>query len=102
MSKRRIVLDQYGISPSAFEELHRLCLQYPDELKRQPRGRREMELIEQAAVRADPEAYQELIRAVTNDLTYSYCAYPRGVNQFGARRRSFYYYLALAKEITAK
>ncbi|MBK5261275.1 MAG: hypothetical protein JJE17_01730 [Peptostreptococcaceae bacterium] len=61
------------------------------------------ELIEQAAIQADPELYQYIIKAVTNlDITYNYLkttmAIPCGKNVFYERRRKFYWILSQKKK----
>jgi len=57
------------------------------------------EIIEQTAIEADPELYQYLIKAVTNEgITYSYLStmmrIPCGKKRYYERRRRFYFLLS--------
>ena len=61
------------------------------------RLRQEMEAVEQAAIEADGELYQYIIRHVTVGTPYTYLGIPCGVRQFEKMRRVFYW--ALAKRL---
>lgn len=52
--------------------------------------RRENELIEQAAVEADPHIYQYIIKNVTEGTSYEYLRAPCGRKQFYEKRRIFF------------
>ena len=61
------------------------------------------EIIEQTAIQASPEAYQQLIRSVTQDIPWYYLRTTYGLktarHTFDAERRYFYYLLAKKKKI---
>lgn len=64
--------------------------------------RKNMETIEQAAIETDPELYQYILLAVTNEwATYNYLKtslnIPCGKNSFYDRRRKFYWILSQKK-----
>ena len=121
--------DDYGISKNRHKELKYFCLQY-DEKKSQIRYgaagmkydgmphasepgspteqgclsnlaiQHDCEMIEQAAIAANPEIYQYIIKSVTYDLPYEFIEYderlgriPVGKTDFYGYRRLFYYNL---------
>lgn len=51
---------------------------------------KENELIEQAAIQADPYIYQYIIKNVTEGTSYEYLRAPCGRRQFYEKRRLFY------------
>ena len=61
------------------------------------------EIIEQAAIQASPEAYQQLIRSVTQDMPWYYLRSVFGLKMnekyFNLERHQFYYLLAKKKKI---
>lgn len=85
--------DGYAVPWTVYKEMKELCLQYPNILSRQPRGKSEIEMIERSAREADPECYQHLLNALSKGTTYR-PDFPRGRNQFYERRRVFFFLLA--------
>ena len=121
--------EDYGISKHRYEELRAFCLQYEEKKNKIKRGlsgisynaapgrsgtgnpteraamrnsvyQRDCEMIEQAAIAADPEIYPYIIKSVTEDLPYKFIEYDNvlgrismGGTEFYARRRLFYHYL---------
>jgi hypothetical protein len=61
------------------------------------------EMVEQAALEASADDYQNLIRAVTQDMPWYYLRSVYGLqsarDQFNAERRYFYFLLAKKKKI---
>ncbi|MBS6644526.1 MAG: hypothetical protein KH366_13185 [Clostridiaceae bacterium] len=56
--------------------------------------RKDIELIEQTAVEADPEIYQWLMKNVTEGIGYDYLDVPMSRNRFYDSRKYFFYLLA--------
>lgn len=56
--------------------------------------RKDIELIEQTAVEADPEIYQWLMKNVTEGIPYEWLNVPAGRRQFYESRRYFFYLLS--------
>lgn len=55
---------------------------------------RDIELIEQTAIEADPNIYQWLLKNITEGIAYEYLNVPMGRKQFYESRRYFFYLLA--------
>lgn len=55
---------------------------------------RDIELIEQTALEADPEIYEWLIKNVTQGIPYEWLDVPKARKQFYESRRYFFYLLA--------
>lgn len=126
---RDMTWDDYGISKHRYQELKAFCLQYEEKKNKiryglsavqsdgQPRAhntgsqvenqaienvnyQKDCAMIEEAAVRANPEIYRFIIKSVTLGLAYEYIEYdqidgriPVGKTDFYAYRKLFYYYL---------
>lgn len=125
---RDMTWEDYGISEHLYAELKAFCLQYEEKKSKirygvtgisySPLGteggslqteetaiqnaiyQKDCELIEQAAIRANAEIYQYIIKSVTLDLSYKFIEYdeslgriPVGKTEFYAYRRLFYHYL---------
>lgn len=58
---------------------------------------RDIELIEMAAEETDSSLAKELIKNVTQGIQYDYMDIPCGRRQFYAKRKQFFYLLALKK-----
>lgn len=112
MSKKDIKLDQYHISKEQYRELRYFCLQYPQKKKKRMTNTRspvqeqylkDCELIEQTAIEADSEWYQQLIAGVTEDLPWYCLRLRRGLalseKQYNHKRRIFFYLLAKKKKM---
>lgn len=121
--------DDYGISMNRYKELKAFCLQYDEKKSKikygisaiqndgQPKGRstgsqtedqaiendvyrRDCAMIEEAAVRANPEIWKYILKSVTLGLTYEFVEYdekmgriPVGKTDFYGYRKLFYNYL---------
>lgn len=128
-SLRSMNWDDYGISRNRYKELKAFCLQYDEKkskIKRglssgqsdgQPKARsiesqverqaiensiyiKDCAMIEEAAVKANPEIWRYILRSVTLGLPYEFIEYdeeqgriPVGKTDFNAYRRLFYNYL---------
>lgn len=55
---------------------------------------KDVEMIEQTAMEADPDIYQWLLKNVTEGVPYEWLNVPRGRKQFYESRRYFFYLLA--------
>lgn len=55
---------------------------------------KDVELIEQTAIEADPDIYQWLLKNVTEGIGYDYLAVPMSRNRFYDSRKYFFYLLA--------
>lgn len=55
---------------------------------------KDVKLIEQTAMEADPDIYQWLLKNVTEGVPYEWLNVPRGRKQFYESRRYFFYLLA--------
>lgn len=55
---------------------------------------KDVELIEQTAMEADPDIYQWLLRNVTEGIPYEWLNVPAGRRQFYESRRYFFYLLS--------
>jgi len=125
--------DDYGISKDRYDELRAFCRQYEEKKKKikyglpavkfdgMPRGtgvsnqtegaaiqneelRRDCQLIEEAAIRANPSIYRHILRSVTKNIPYEMVEYdheygriPVGKTDFNGYRRLFYFNLHLLK-----
>lgn len=121
--------EDYGISKNRYRELKAFCLQYDEKKSKirygitaaqndgQPRShstgsqteaqaigndayRRDCAMIEEAAVRANPEIWRYILRSVTLGLPYEFVEYDEeqgriavGKTDFYGYRRLFYYNL---------
>ena len=121
--------DDYGISKNRYKELKAFCLQYDEKKSKirygmsgtksdgQPKGnsvgspvenlaieniryKQDCAMIEEAAVRANPEIWRYILKSVTLGLPYEFIEYdeeqgriPMGKTDFNAYRRLFYHYL---------
>ncbi len=130
---RNMSWEDYKISQNRYDELRAFCLQYEEKKAKINRGiaalnndgmpkgnykentmeanairnviyQKDCEMIEQAAIAANPQIYQYIIKSVTNDLSYRYIEYdeklgriPVGKTDFYGYRRLFYHYLDLIK-----
>lgn len=56
--------------------------------------RKDVELVEQTAMEADPEIYRWLIKNVTEGIGYDYLDVPKSRNRFYDSRKYFFYLLA--------
>lgn len=118
--------DDYGISKNRYRELKAFCMQYDEKKSKikygisstqndgQPKARstksqtearaiendrykRDCAMIEEAAVRANPEIWRYIVRSVTLDLPYEFVEYdeeqgkiPMCRNDFYGTRRKFF------------
>lgn len=132
-SLRNMNWDDYGISKNRYKELKAFCLQYDEKKNKikyglsagqsdgQPKARnvesqverqaiensmyiKDCAMIEEAAVRANPEIWKYILKSVTLGLSYEFIEYddeqgkiPVGKTDFNAYRRLFYNYLNLKK-----
>lgn len=124
--------DDYGISKNRYKELKAFCLQYDEKKNKiqygmnssrqdgMPRGSRsasspveqqaientmylrDIRMIEEAAVKANPVIWKYILKSVTQGTPYEYIEYdaeqgkiPMGKTDFNANRRLFYHYLDL-------
>lgn len=55
---------------------------------------KDVEMIEQTAMEADPDIYQWLLKNVTEGIGYDYLAVPMSRNRFYDSRKYFFYLLA--------
>lgn len=126
---RNMTWDDYGISRHRYQELKAFCLQYDEKKSKISRSlsavnydgmphaegsgsglegqairnvilRKDIEMIEQAAIAANADLYPYIIKSVTNDLSYPFVEYdealgriPVGINEFYGYRRLFYHFL---------
>lgn len=127
---RDMTWEDYGISKNRYKELKAFCLQYDEKKSKiqyglpsprqdgMPGGSistnspveqqaienalylRDIRMIEEAAVRADPKLWKYILRSVTQDLAYEFVMYdeelgkiPAGKTEFYAYRKLFYHYL---------
>ncbi|MGN0252284.1 MAG: hypothetical protein ACI4EH_13115 [Oliverpabstia sp.] len=111
--------DDYGISKNRYKELKAFCLQYDEKKSKikygisaiqndgQPKGhrtgsqtedqaiendvyRRDCAMIEEAAVRANPEIWKYIVRSVTLDLSYEFIEYDEEQGKIPICRNDFY------------
>lgn len=127
---RNMSWDDYGISKNRYKELKAFCLQYEEKKSKIERGMsspkndgmpggslcieskvenqaiqnvlylRDVRMIEEAAVKANPVIWKYILKSVTQDMPYEYIEYdekeeriPMGKTEFNANRRLFYHYL---------
>lgn len=116
---RDMTWDDYGISKNRYKELKAFCLQY-DEKKSKvrygipavqsdgiPGGNfkesrverraiensaflRDIRMIEEAAIRADPGVWKYILRSVTQGLSYEYIEYDEELGKIPMCRKDFY------------
>lgn len=116
---RDMTWDDYGISKNRYRELKAFCLQY-DEKKSKvrygipavqsdgiPSGNfkqsqvekqaiensaflRDIRMIEEAAIKADPGVWKYILRSVTQGLSYEYIEYDEELGKIPMCRRDFY------------
>ena len=118
--KRDMKLSDYNISRAKYNELKYFCMQY-EEKKREIHNsyglgavvgdgmpgnavervairnvmlQKDVEMIEQTAMEADPDIYQWLLKNVTEGIGYDYLAVPMSRNRFYDSRKYFFYLLA--------
>lgn len=111
--------DDYGISKNRYKELKAFCLQYDEKKSKikygisstqndgQPRAhstksqteaqaiendryKRDCAMIEEAAVRANPEIWRYIVRSVTLDLPYEFVEYDEEQGKITMCRNDFY------------
>ncbi len=123
---RDMTYADYGISKFRYRELRAFCRQYPEKKSKinyglsamvvdgQPHGNgtsdptqqqalenlrytKDVSMIEEAAIRANPDIWRYIIRSVTESLPYEQIQYdkelgrlPMGKTEFNAYRRLFY------------
>lgn len=101
--------EDYGISRNLRDELKAFCKQYEEKkskLNRQQdtefheKYRKDIDNIEQAALKANPDIYQYIIKSVTYGIPYELVEYDREIGRipvsrtvFYGYRRLFFYYL---------
>lgn len=126
---RNMNWDDYGISKNRYKELKAFCMQYDEKKNKikyglssnqsdgQPKARstesqverqaiensiyiKDCAMIEEAAVRANPEIWRYIIKSVTLGLSYEFIEYdeeqgkiPVGKTDFYAYRKLFYHNL---------
>jgi hypothetical protein len=115
---RDVNWDDYQISKNRYKELKAFCMQYNEKkskiksmqqsIMKNPAQNsqesalyvRDIRMIEEAAVRANPEIWRYIIKSVTQNLPYEYIEYdeeqgriPMGKTDFNANRRYFYHIL---------
>ena len=111
-SERDLSPKKLGISRDAYRELRYFCRQYPEKKRRvgrrtgdrlppvvEQRYRKDLELIEQAAFRADSGIRQQLIENVTTGTCYWDLIVPCSKNYFYEKRLEFFRQLAHMKHM---
>lgn len=114
MIKRKdIKLAELGVSRKKYRELQYFCLQYEEKKEaalsgferkgehrarvqeeKRERFRKEVELIEQTAIEANPEIYSYLLQSVTQGIGYEYMDVPMSKGRFYDYRKLFFVLLA--------
>lgn len=117
---RNMTWDDYGISKNRYKELKAFCMQYEEKKKKIEYGMRgisydgmpggssltkspveqqamdnaryqkDIEMIEAAAVEANPDIYKYLLKSVTQDLPYEYVMYDQELGRIPMCRNDFY------------
>lgn len=116
---RDMTWDDYGISKNRYRELRAFCLQYDEKRSRvrygissvqrdgTPSGNfrespvekqaiensallRDIRMIEEAAIKADPGVWKYILRSVTQGLSYEYIEYDEELGRIPMCRRDFY------------
>lgn len=111
--------DDYGISKNRYKELKAFCLQYDEKKSKikygisavqndgQPRAhstgsqtesqaiendayKRDCAMIEEAAIRANPEIWKYIVKSVTLDLPYEFIEYDEELGKIPMCRNDFY------------
>lgn len=110
MGKKRLrdmTWDDYGISKNRYKELKAFCLQYDEKRKSIQRGAanlhyadqyaarnaiyiRDCRMIEEAAVKADPNIWEYMLRNVTQGLSYEHIEYDGALRKISICRKDFY------------
>lgn len=127
---RDMTWEDYGISKNRYKELKAFCMQYEEKKNKiqygmnspnqdgMPRGSRsisspveqqaientmymrDIRMIEEAAVKANPVIWKYILKSVTEDLSYEFIMYdkeqgriPTGKTEFYAYRKLFYHHL---------
>ena len=116
---RDMTWDDYGISKHRYQELKAFCLQYDEKKSKISRGisgtgydgmpkgnykgnpletqairnvmyQKDCEMIEQAAVRANPGIWKYILKSVTLGLPYEFIEYDEELGRIPMCRRDFY------------
>ena len=97
MSKRRISLEKYGISPDRLDELRAICRQYGALKKKSNAGelnaRKKVEAIEGALTTTtsrDPGMYKPLLTYLTRNIPFAQLEIPSNKKLFFDFRKAFY------------
>lgn len=97
MSKRRISLEKYGISPDRLDELRAICRQYGTLKKKSNAGelnaRKKVEAIEGALTTTtsrDPGMYKPLLTYLTRNIPFDQLEIPSNKKLFFEFRKAFY------------
>ena len=97
MSKRRISLEKYGISPDRRDELRAICHQYGALKKKSNAGelnaRKKVEAIEGALTTTtsrDPGMYKPLLTYLTRNIPFDQLEIPSNKKLFFEFRKAFY------------
>lgn len=91
--------EDYDISRNRLEELKAFCRQYNEKRSKIQNGhkdrekyRRDLELMEQAAMKANPEIYQYILKSVANNIPYEQIEYDKELGRISVSRTVFYGY----------
>lgn len=113
IQRKDIKLNELGVSRKKYRELQYFCLQYEEKKEavlsglerkgehrvrvseeKRERYKKEVELIEQTAIEANPEIYSYLLKSVTQGIGYEWMDVPMSKGRFYDYRKLFFVLLA--------